>query len=162
MILCPLPLRQYRITQNFGERPEYYAQYGHKGHNGIDFAPLKTMFGVIKSDLTIYAPHDGYAMTKSGTGYGRYITIQSLPRRADGTGHKSDLCHLAQFLIQDGQFVAMGDPIGIMGNTGDSTATHLHWTYKKTVNGIVQDVNNGFGGAINIAPFTLPWTKQPI
>jgi hypothetical protein len=28
----------FHISQRWGENPEYYAQLGMKGHNGVDFA----------------------------------------------------------------------------------------------------------------------------
>jgi len=165
MIYLPLPEGTYRISQWFGDRPKYYKKYGHKGHNGYDFAPLDGT-----SPRVIYAPHEGYVQTfKTDAGYGYYIRITSLPYTKDGMVKISELAHLKEFLVTDGQYVGSGDPIAIMGGakgqigSGDSTGTHLHWTYKKgNSQGKTVDKDNGYNGAIAIAPFTLKWINQKL
>lgn len=159
MIFSPLAGTKgthYRITQKFGENPAYYAKYGHKGHNGIDFAPPKPgQKGVI-----VYAPHTGYVKlgNNGGVGYGKYVQITSLPYRKDGVGQQSVLAHLETQFIPDGQIVYAGDPIGIMGNTGDSSNVHCHWTFKKVdALGNVLDTDNGYNGAIDIARYAQQW-----
>jgi murein DD-endopeptidase MepM/ murein hydrolase activator NlpD len=168
MIYLPLSEGTYRISQWFGSRPKYYAKYGHKGHNGYDFAPLKQGFNT--EDRIIYAPHEGYVKLHYGDiGYGNFLEVLSLPYNNEGHRKKSDLAHIFRFLVEDGQFVGSGDPVAIMGGakgqkgSGDSTGTHLHWTYKKTDwEGKTLDKDNGYAGAIPIAPFTLRWQKQTL
>jgi murein DD-endopeptidase MepM/ murein hydrolase activator NlpD len=161
MILSPLPYLGFRITQQFGEHPEVYKQFGHLGHNGIDLSPLVPgTKGVI-----VYAPHEGYVhLGDEGTkGYGQYVTILGEPAKKDGTRHRSDLGHLASFLVQDGQYVAMNDPIGIMGSTGFATGIHVHWTYKQVDrNGITMSQHNGYGGALPIGNFARHWIKKTL
>lgn len=36
-------------------------------------------------------------------------------------------CHLASALVHDGQKVAAGQPVGLLGSTGQSTGVHLHF-----------------------------------
>lgn len=159
MIFSPLPIRSFRLTQKFGARPEVYAQFGHKGHNGLDFAPLiPGMKGVV-----VYAPHEGYVKCfKNDPGYGNYVEIDSLPYQSDKTCRRSDLCHLEAFKVKDGQYVAAGEPIGVMGKTGFADGIHLHWTYKRIRDGVVVDYNNGFHGAIDISRYVLPLVLQPL
>jgi murein DD-endopeptidase MepM/ murein hydrolase activator NlpD len=158
MIYNPLPEGTYRITQGFGERPKYYKKYGHKGHNGWDYAPLVPN----TKGIPVYAPHEGFVRLRDEgkLGYGKYAEIVSMPYNTEGHRKKSDLAHLAEFRVKDGQYVGSGDLIGIMGTTGDSSGIHLHWTFKKTdSDGFTMDKNNGFNGALRIAPFTLRWVN---
>jgi len=158
MLYAPEPEAVARISQKFGDRPSYYKKYGHKGHNGIDFAPL--IRG--RTDVYVFAPHEGYVRLEDegDVGYGKYVEILSRPYNNEGHRRKSTLAHLSAFLVQNGQYVGSGDPIGIMGTTGDSTGIHLHWTYKiADKDGYTMNKNNGFQGALDIAKYTLFWRR---
>lgn len=158
MILNPLPQGSYRKVQGFGENPKVYERFGHKGHAGLDLAPLKPG----TKGVVLRAPHYGYVIRGNDPkGYGLFVKLQSLPRQKNGEGLQSTLAHLEKFLVEDGQFVPMGDPIGIMGTTGFSTGIHVHWALKPTINGKVKDPGNGYGGAIDPSPFVRTWTDIP-
>lgn len=148
MLLCPLPIRRFRITQRFGQNPLEYARFGMKGHNGLDFAP--TIPGT--TGEVIYAPHDGYVHLgdEGNDGYGKYVEITSLPYNTFGDCRHSVLAHMDRFLVTDGKWIGAGDPIGIMGSTGFSTGIHTHWTYKVKRDSITQNHGNGFKGALNL------------
>ncbi len=146
MIFCPLPGTPL-ITQGFGQRPEVYSQFGLAGHNGIDFGcPEGTI---------VYAPHDGVATVKNdgATGYGLSVTI-------DGPTRRSLLGHLSQALVSNGQVISQGDPVAKSGNTGFSTAPHLHWTFKLLQNGKVANKDNGYDGALDVSELTRLWQDQ--
>jgi murein DD-endopeptidase MepM/ murein hydrolase activator NlpD len=51
-----------------------------------------------------------------------------------GYGMVSRYGHLKKFLVKRGTQVKRGDDIGLVGNTGRSTAPHLH--YEVHLNGI--------------------------
>ena len=159
MIYLPLPEGTYRYTQPFGVNRAKYAKYGYKGHNGVDIAPL--LAG--RQGVTVNAPHEGYVKlgNEGKIGYGKYVEILSLPYNLDKTRRKSYLAHLDGFLVKDGQYVGSGDPIGVMGTTGDSTGIHVHWTYKiADPDGNTLNKGNGYGGAIPIGPYTLRWINS--
>ncbi len=162
MILSPLPNRPiYRITQKFGENDKDYGAPGdHIGHNGIDFAPRFPG----QKGYKVYAPHDGYIRTRHDpNGYGNYAEIISLPYNNEGHRRLSILAHLEQTTVPDGVWVGAGVPVGIMGNTGWSSNVHLHWTYKVIDQNMVPIYNNnGYKGAIDVAPFTTQWLDFPI
>jgi len=86
-----------------------------KFHYGIDFtAPVGT---------EIYATGDG-VVTEVGTskvGYGNYIQLDH------GYGYSTLYAHLHKFNVRNGQKVKRGEVIGFVGNTGTSTAPHLHY-----------------------------------
>ena len=87
-----------------------------KFHYGIDFtAPTGT---------EIYATGDGViesVETTSRDGYGNNIIINH------GYGYKTLYAHMNGFNVRKGQKVKRGDVIGYVGNTGLSTAPHLHY-----------------------------------
>ncbi len=86
-----------------------------KFHYGMDFtAPTGT---------EVYATGDGTIelVEFSRRGYGNKIIINH------GFGYKTLYAHLSGFNVKVGQSVKRGDIIGYVGNTGLSTAPHLHY-----------------------------------
>ncbi len=148
MIFSPIPGTPL-ITQGFGQNPDVYAQFGYDGHNGLDFG--------CAVGTTIYAPHDGTITVKDeGTkGYGISVTIDDGKRR-------SLLAHLSSVTVSSGQWISQGDPIGLSGQTGMCTGPHLHWTFKLLKNGVVQNKNNGFDGAMDCSEVTRLWLPQDL
>lgn len=146
MIFSPLPGTP-TVTQGFGQNPQIYSQFGLAGHNGIDFG--------CDVGTTIYAPHDGVATVKDdgANGYGLSVVI-------DGPTRRSLLGHLSETNVVTGQSISQGDPIGKSGQSGFSTAPHLHWTFKLLLNKQVQNKDNGYDGAIDVTEFTRLWQDQ--
>ena len=104
----------YRISSHYGYRtdPFYKVQ---KLHGGIDFSgPIGT---------NIYCTGDGVveAVVLGNSGYGNYILVDH------GYGYKTRYAHLKKALVKKGQKVTRGENIALMGNTGKSTAPHLHY-----------------------------------
>jgi len=100
------PVSGARITSYMGKR------WG-RSHNGID------MIG--KSN--IMAADEGvveFAGYKSG-GLGNAVIIDH------GNGFKTTYGHMKSVKVKKGQVVEKGDSIGVMGSTGRSTGTHLHF-----------------------------------
>ncbi|OZB42904.1 MAG: peptidase M23 [Alishewanella sp. 34-51-39] len=84
-------------------------------HNGIDLtAPRGT---------PIYAPADGVVelVRKSNSGYGNLLKIRH------AFGFATLYAHLHDFKVTSGTFVHKGQLIATSGNTGSSTAPHLHY-----------------------------------
>ncbi len=104
----------YRISSHYGYRtdPFYKVQ---KLHSGIDFAgPIGTH---------IYATGDGVVekVTKGNSGYGNNIIVNH------GYGYKTRYAHINKAYVKEGQKVKRGEHIADMGNSGKSTAPHLHY-----------------------------------
>ncbi len=148
MIFCPLPGTPL-INQGFGQNPALYAQFGFQGHEGIDFG--------VSEGTTVYAPHDGVAkVLDEGTqNYGLSVTIE-------GSTRKSCLAHLSVASVTSGQAISQGDPIGKSGKSGMAEGPHLHWTFKLMKNGVVQNKDNGYNGAIDATEFTRLWLDQDL
>jgi murein DD-endopeptidase MepM/ murein hydrolase activator NlpD len=104
-----------RIASGFGYRihPIYKVP---KMHAGIDFTAA--------TGTPIYATGDGKVLAKrkrGGSGYGKYVVIDH------GYGYESLYAHMSSVSVRAGQTVKRGEIIGKVGNTGLSTAPHLHY-----------------------------------
>ncbi len=76
----------------------------------------------VKSGTPIYAPADGVVKRAYyAGGFGNHITLQH------GSGYTTLFAHLSKIKVKHGQTVKRGDIIGYSGNTGRSTAPHLHY-----------------------------------
>jgi murein DD-endopeptidase MepM/ murein hydrolase activator NlpD len=90
-------------------------------HDGMDFtAPIGT---------DVYATGDGVVsdiqLSRARRGYGNLIEIDH------GYGYKTIYAHLEEIKVRPGQKIKRGDVIGAVGNTGLSTAPHLHYEIRK-------------------------------
>lgn len=105
-----MPTPSRRVTSQYGYRRAYRRQ-----HKGID---VKVYTGD-----TIYSAFDGKVrvVRYERGGYGKYVVIR----------HKNGLetiyGHLSAQLVTENQEVKAGEPIGLGGNTGLSTGSHLHF-----------------------------------
>jgi murein DD-endopeptidase MepM/ murein hydrolase activator NlpD len=108
------------LASGFGFRvhPVYKVK---KMHSGIDFAA--------EIGTPIYATADGKVIKVDVkfSGYGKMVEIDH------GFGYHTRYAHMHGFAIREGQNVKRGDLIGYVGNTGLSTAPHLH--YEVIING---------------------------
>lgn len=108
------------LASGFGFRvhPIYKVK---KLHTGIDFAA--------SIGTPIYATADGKVLEVSVrfSGYGKMVEIDH------GFGYHTRYAHMHGFAVRQGQQVKRGDLIGYVGNTGLSTAPHLH--YEVLLNG---------------------------
>jgi len=107
-----------RLASGFGMRihPIYKVKMM---HFGMDFtAPRHT---------PIYSTGDGVVerVIRSFGGYGKQVVINH------GFGYKTRYAHMQDFNVKKGDRVKRGDMIGTVGNSGLSTAPHLHYEILK-------------------------------
>ena len=130
--------QDFPLTQTFANKfilngVDVYAQYGLKGHNGLDYG--------LPNGTDVLAPHGGKVIEvfhEGSIGYGLYIKIEN-----DKEG--SVLAHLSGTLVSVGNIVVEGQLIAHSGNTGNSTAPHLHWGYYL----FPRNRQNGYAGFID-------------
>ena len=130
-------------------------QAQHSEHGGLDLVGLQ--------DKSIYAIADG-TVTHAGwenpsnhkQGFGLYCSIQS------DNGERIYYGHLSACNVAEGQRVNKGDLLGVEGNTGHSTGSHLHIECR--VNGNRSQRKNIFDilGIVNIRGAIIDVTPQPV
>lgn len=154
MIPCPLA-SPCAITQKFGLNPKVYKRFGLKGHNGVDFAAATP--GQL---VPVYSPYDAYVYEvgdEGEDGYGKFIRLRTYPTN-NGQCRELIFGHLSVIGVKLNQEVHLGDNIGIMGNTGFSTAPHLHLGLRRIdSSGLVIDYGNGFKGYVDFLPHLVPF-----
>ena len=103
-----MPTPSTKITSPFGPR-------WRRMHNRLD---LKVNIGD-----TIVAAFDGKVriVKYERRGYGKYVVIRH------DNGLETVYGHLSKQLVEENQLVKAGEVIGLGGNTGRSTGSHLHF-----------------------------------
>ena len=103
-----MPTENRVLTSNFG------ARWGRQ-HKGLD---IKVYIGD-----TIRAAFSGKVrvVNYEARGYGKYVVIRHY------NGLETIYGHLSKHLVIPDQDVRAGEPIGLGGNTGRSTGSHLHF-----------------------------------
>lgn len=107
-----------RLSSFYGYRLDPFYKVM-KFHEGVDFsAPTGT---------EIYATGDGVvkSVEKSKNHYGNNLLIDH------GFGYQSFYAHCDEILVKAGEEVRRGQVIATVGNTGKSTAPHLHYEVRK-------------------------------
>lgn len=122
-----MPVSGARWTSSFGIRSDPFRGRAAM-HSGIDMAgPVGT---------PIYATADGLVgRAEVSGGYGNLVELDH------GAGIATRYGHLSRILVQPGTPVRRGQLIGLMGSTGRSTGSHLHYEVRID------------GRAINPVPF---------
>jgi murein DD-endopeptidase MepM/ murein hydrolase activator NlpD len=143
------PVQGTNFTSGFGIRSDPFRGRAAM-HAGIDLAgPIGT---------PIYATADAVVGRSewNGGGYGNLVELDH------GHGIQTRYGHLSKSLVTAGQRVKRGDMIGLMGSTGRSTGSHLHYEVRidgKAVNpvpflkstGYLQSVQQRASAATRIA-----------
>ena len=135
-----------KITQFFGENPQFYSKFGLLGHEGIDVVPTG-------DDWTVLSPVSGYVkhcyVSKT---YGKTVLLKDFIGR-----FMIRFAHLSEIYVNEGIYYKKGRAIGKMGNTpgtigidGQPMRAHLHINVvpvDKNDNRVYLD--NGFKGRID-------------
>ena len=120
------------ITSPFGMWRTY--NDGHRSyHAGIDL-------GGVEGAPVVAAASGRVVLAAELKVHGNTVVVDH------GWGVFSAYYHMSQILVQEGQDVAQGDKVGLVGNTGLSTGAHLHWDMR--VDGVAVD--------------PLEWTRRTI
>ena len=109
------PLKSIKVTSPYGYRRDPFTRK-QSWHNGLDLRA---------KNEPAYAMMDGIV---EKVGYdnrsGNYVTLRHV-------NYHVSYCHLSSVIVDKGERVFSGTIIGITGNSGRSTCSHLHLTCKK-------------------------------
>lgn len=121
------PVEMLELTSNYGVRSDPFSGRA-RMHKGIDIpGPIGT---------PIYATADGIVSRSQWVnGYGNLVEI------AHGNDTQTRYGHLSKLMVSPNERVHRGQLIGLMGSTGRSTGSHLHYEIRIA------------GAAINPLPF---------
>lgn len=107
------PADNYYLSSGFGKRRDPFTKRWAM-HSGLDFAgPFKTLVRATAAGVVTYAARKGP--------YGRFVEIDH------GLGIKTRYAHLHKILVKKGEKVKFRQKIGMMGSTGRSTGSHVHY-----------------------------------
>ncbi|MCM1489210.1 MAG: peptidoglycan DD-metalloendopeptidase family protein [Muribaculum sp.] len=108
------------VTSNFGWRSEF-----NRMHHGVD---LRLNIGdTVRAAMTGTVKKVGF----DAKGYGHYVVL------THPDGMETLYGHLQYATAFAGQMIQIGTPVGIGGNTGNSTGPHLH--FEARLNGVAID-----------------------
>lgn len=115
--IIPLDKSTCEFTSGYGMRRDPLSGT-RKRHDGHDFSA--------KRGTPVVATADGVVVKSLYWGsYGNYVEIDH------GYGYKTVYAHMNKRKVKKRQTVSRGEIIGTVGNTGKSTAPHLHYEIKK-------------------------------
>ncbi|MBQ9534862.1 MAG: peptidoglycan DD-metalloendopeptidase family protein [Clostridia bacterium] len=115
--MWPLPASNNVVTCKYGMRTHPITGV-YKLHSGVD---LRASTGT-----KVYAANGGTVVTSTySSAWGNYVVINH------GGGYTTLYAHLSKRSVKANQTVSRGDIIGYSGNTGYSTAPHLHFEISK-------------------------------
>ena len=107
------PVKEGYLNSSFGYRKDPIDNVM-RFHQGQDIT--------VKTGTPIYAPADGIVKRAYyAGGFGNHIKLDH------GNGYTTLFAHLSKIKVKHGQEVTRGEIIGLTGNTGRSTAPHLHY-----------------------------------
>ena len=125
--MIPVKGKSY-ITQGYGKTPFSQSPTGLKAyknfpggiHPGIDFGTSGINLPAISTiaGKVVRASLDG--------GWGNHVEVEGQD------GWRRQYAHLDSISVKVGDMVVEGQELGRVGNTGSSTATHLHFGHRKS------------------------------
>ncbi len=116
---------EYRISSDFGIRKQIIKGIGGEEgdfHRGIDIVAVEGSKIIASASGNVhlhYPPPNGFF--KGHPVFGGLIVIDH------GNNIYSLYGHLSKSYVKENQYIKQGEVIGIVGNTGISTGTHLHF-----------------------------------
>ena len=124
------PVSATRRTSHFGDRRRYLYSDGTSDtsiHSGIDYG--------VRTGTPVSACGPGrVVLARSRIITGNTVVIEHLP------GIYSLYYHLNSIDVREGTLVAAGTLLGLSGNTGLSTAPHLHWELRVSGEAVDPDI----------------------
>ncbi len=129
---------QDKVSQNFGDNPDYYRSLGQNGHTGIDYACWP--------ETPVKASGDGIVAFEGwGQNHDGFRNVAGIAVLLDHGDVYTGYAHLNSTTVSIGQRVEQGDIIGYSGATGQVMGPHLHFEFW----GKPTNWKNGWAGRVN-------------
>ncbi|MEC7946592.1 MAG: peptidoglycan DD-metalloendopeptidase family protein [Myxococcota bacterium] len=107
-----VPVVGGRVSSGFGRRHDPF-HGDERAHHGVDIAaPEGTSIQPVRPGTVAFAGRKG--------GFGNVVIVDH------GGGLETVYAHCERLLVQEGQPVAVGQPIATVGQTGRATGPHVH------------------------------------
>lgn len=143
------PITPVSVTSRFGER-EHPILGETRDHLGIDLAARRGQ--------AVFAAAPGVVLNAGWNGnYGYQVEIQHAARVS------TRYSHLSRVLVEPGQILERGDPVGLAGDTGMATGVHLHfelWQDGRPRDPL-DDLERGEDGTVELGTVSVQETPQP-
>ncbi|MEG1016628.1 MAG: M23 family metallopeptidase [Oscillospiraceae bacterium] len=111
---CGWPISDVLITSGFGARLDPFTLDTIVDHSGLDLSE--------NDGAEIFCAGKGIVVkSETDAKLGNYIIVDH------GYGYQSLYAHCRELLVSKGAFVKRGDLIALVGSTGNSTGSHLHF-----------------------------------
>ena len=124
-----------------GKVSSYFGMRGKRKHEGIDIPmPSGTPIRAARNGVVA---RTGNNSTMGFRGYGNFVLLEH------GGGLQTFYAHCLSVAVKEGQRIMQGQIIGYVGNTGRSTANHLHFEVR--VNNTKVDPMNYLGSNTHFA-----------
>jgi murein DD-endopeptidase MepM/ murein hydrolase activator NlpD len=116
-----------KLTTYFNEAYNPFGTGTRRHYWGIDLARNSAYTTHIYSIAAGKVAKVGY----DPSGWGKYVIVSHGKNENDGATYVSQYSHLKSVSVKQGQIVAKGQTVGIMGTTGASTGYHLDLILKR-------------------------------
>lgn len=119
-VSCPVgwPVAPGGVTQG-----AYTSGHTHANSEAVDI-------GSVGFSTTISARHSGTVQYTSGTGAADFGNSVEVVSNCDGVPFYSRYSHMSSVFVQPGDLVTPGTPLGLTGDTGQSSGPHLHYEFR--------------------------------
>jgi hypothetical protein len=145
-LTLPFPTTNYYVTQSYWTDSTGTAY--HEGHPAYDLVPVGTSAIIASApgvatvhwdpncgpDTSQAQPNCDDNLCGAGESYGRWVDVDH------GGGMHVLYTHLSSFTVSNGQQVARGQQVGVIGTAGCSTGNHIHFQVR--INGPNADPGN--------------------
>ena len=109
------PLKSIKVTSPYGYRRDPFTGKL-SWHNGLDLRAKNEPTYAMMNGIVEKVGYDNSS--------GNYVTLRH-------GNYRISYCHLSSIIVRKGESVFPGIIVGVTGNTGRSTGSHLHLTCKK-------------------------------
>lgn len=121
--VLPLVSQNIRLLQVYGQYDDGGAHYGIDISGGYGTIVVSVASGTVVMVHGGFCPDGEGLYTSCGGGYGNAVTIKHENGMYTRYGHMAP----GSLAVTEGQQVKAGDRLGLEGNSGSSTAVHLHF-----------------------------------